>query len=198
MPMDLSFDEIVSVAGKGGLFKILKPTKNGYIVEEMSDSRKKLVIGPNHRVSLLKEISIYTTDNEGAIPLRDVYSKVLEKYNKELPVSPKDDSEDLFSFLGEVVPEFDAERVYHSDVKKLVSWYGIIMKEAPEISFEEVGENADSDSKDEEKPEGAKPKTSPKKGSSSKSASAKAPKANKQVSSAKKGASKPSASRKMG
>ena len=197
--MELTFDEIVSVAGKGGLFKILKPTKNGYIVEELSGSRKKIVLGPNHRVSLLKEISIYTTDGEGAIPLRDVYAQVKSKYNADLPVKPKDDSSDLFKFLGEVVPEFDSERVYHSDVKKLVSWYGIIMQEAPEISFEEDAEEEKSESDSASKSsEAKKEKSATKKPTASKPKSKKPAASNKQASSAKKGASKPSTSRKMG
>lgn len=192
--MNLSFDEIVSVAGKGGLFRILKPTKNGYIVEELSNSRKKLVIGPNNRVSLLKEISIYTNDTEGAIPLRDVYARVKAKFNHELPVSPKDDSSKLFAFLGEIVPEFDGERVYHSDVKKLVSWYGIIMQETAEITFEEEEESAAEETKTEAK----KTKSADAKEPASKPKTTKTPKPNKPVSASKKGGAKPTANRKMG
>jgi hypothetical protein len=143
--MDLVFDDIVSVAGKGGLFKILKPTKTGYIVEELNDSKKKMVLGPNHRVSLLKEISIYTTDTEGAVPLNLVFEKIREKHGQKLPCAPKDDSGTLFSFLGDILPEFDAEKVYHSDVKKLVSWYNLLSEIKSDIVFvekvEEVKEN---------------------------------------------------------
>lgn len=185
--MKLNFDEIVSVAGKGGLYKIVKPTKNGYIVEELADARKKMVLGPNHRVSLLKEISIYTTDQEGAIPLRDVYLKMKNKYSKDLPVSTKDDSKALFDFLAEIVPDFDSEKVYHSDVKKLVSWYGLILSEDPEISFKE---DDDKDSKDkiDEKLKSTKSKTKPKK----------APVAKNQGASSKKATQKPVTPQKKG
>ncbi|MEQ8361025.1 MAG: DUF5606 domain-containing protein [Cytophagales bacterium] len=183
--MKLNFDEIVSVAGKGGLYKILKPTKNGYIVEELNDSRKKMVLGPNHRVSLLKEISIYTTDQEGAIPLKDVYEKIKSKFSDALPVSSKDDSNALFSFLGGVVPEFDADKVYHSDVKKLVAWYSIILEEDPGISF-----------KDDEKSEAASEKDEKKKVSKAKPK--KAPVAKNQTASSKKVSQKPITPQKKG
>ncbi len=160
--MKLNFDEIVSVTGKGGLYKILKPTKNGYIVEELNDSRKKMVLGPNHRVSLLKEISIYTTDQEGAIPLKDVYKKIKGKYATSLPISSKDDSSELFSFLEEVVPQFDTDKVYHSDVKKLVAWYSIILAEDPEISFKDEEKSESTAEKEEKKKVSkAKPKKAP-------------------------------------
>ena len=142
--MGLKFDDIVSVAGKSGLYKILKPTKNGYIVEELQDQRQKLALGPNHRVSMLKEISIYTTDGEGSIPLIEVYQKVKAKFSEKLPVESKDDTDKLFSFLKEIVPNYDSEKVYHSDVKKLVSWYNFILKEDKNISFIEEKESKDS------------------------------------------------------
>ncbi len=173
--MKLNFDEIVSIAGKGGLYKILKPTKNGYIVEELKESRKKLVLGSNHRVSLLKEISIYTTDTEGAVALREVYAEIQKKYKIELPVDAKEDSDALFSFLKEVVPNFDSEKVYQSDVKKLVSWYGIITQEDPEISFveEEVKEEAQAEQKDAlDIQKTAKPKTKTRKAAPVKKANA--------------------------
>lgn len=160
--MSLVFDDIVSVAGKGGLFKILKPTKNGYVVEELHEKRKKIVLGPNHRVSLLKEISIYTTDGEGSVPLKDVYRIVLEKYNTELPVNPKDSSDDLFSFLSEILPNFDNERVYHSDVKKLISWYNLILKENPKMDFKEEEESAPEPEKAEKEEKKAPKKKSAK------------------------------------
>lgn len=191
--MSLKFDEIVSVAGKGGLFKVLKPTKNGYIVEELGNSKKKIVLGPNHRVSLLSEISIYTTDTEGARPLKEVYNAIHKKYNKELPVSPKDDKDELFDFIKDIVPDFDPERVYHSDAKKLVSWYMQLMKEAPEISFEE-----EKDSKEKDSESGNKEKSASKKPSDIKPKANKTPKVNKATSNVKKGGAKPTANRKMG
>jgi hypothetical protein len=99
-----------------------------------------MVLGPNHRVSLLKEISIYTTDTEGAVPLNLVFEKIREKYGQKLPCSPKDDSGTLFSFLGDILPEFDAEKVYHSDVKKLVSWYNLLSEIKSDIVFVEKEE----------------------------------------------------------
>lgn len=146
--MSLKFDEIVSVAGKSGLYKVLKPTKTGYIVEELENSKKKLVLGPNHRVSMLKEISIYTMDEEGSKPLNEIYDDFKSKYGKNLPVNPKDDSEALFSFLEEVIPNYDSDKVYHSDIKKLISWYQSLMEKDDQLSF---AEEIEADEKNEEK-----------------------------------------------
>mgnify|MGYP001113624933 CR=1 FL=1 len=156
--MSLNFDEIVSVAGKSGLYKVLKPTKTGYIVEELDNSKKKLVLGPNHRVSMLKEISIYTMDEEGSKPLRDIYLDFKTRFGKELPVSPKDDSEQLFDFLGDIIPNYDTEKVYHSDIKKLISWYQSLMEKDENMSFEEEAESKDEPEIDKPKKEEKKKK----------------------------------------
>lgn len=137
--MDLK--EIATVSGKGGLFKMLKPTRSGVILESIDELKTKLVAGPQYRVSLLKEISIYTTGKESSVQLEEVLSAIFEKYSKNVPVQPKASSEELFSFLEQVVPQYDRERVYSSDIKKLVTWYTILVTYAPEL-FEKKEEAA--------------------------------------------------------
>ncbi len=128
--MDLR--DVASIAGKGGLYKVVKPTKSGVILETLDDSKKKLVANANSRVSILKEISIYTTTVEGTILLEDIFKIIFDKYKGELPVQPKDDSKKLLDFLSEIVPEYDADKVYASDAKKVVSWYNSLFKHYPE------------------------------------------------------------------
>ena len=138
--MDLK--DVASIAGKGGLFKVIKPTKSGVILETLDDSKKKLVANANSRVSILKEISIYTTTVEGTVLLEDVFKTIFEKHNDTLPVNPKDSSEDLIKFLSDIVPDFDEEKVYPSDAKKVVSWYNLLLKHYPEqFVFDEKEED---------------------------------------------------------
>ena len=117
--MDLK--QFAAVAGKSGLYKVVKPTRSGVILEALDEKKSKCVANANSRVSLLKEISIYTTDADGAVLLEEVFQTIHDKYGKSLPVNTKDDSNTLGNFLSEIVPEYDEDRVYHSDMKKLVT-----------------------------------------------------------------------------
>lgn len=129
----MNLKEIASIAGKGGLFHILKPTRGGVIVETLDEQRKKVVVGANYRVSVLKEVSIYTTDSEGSVPLQEIFYKIYDEFGNDLGVDTSSDPEELQAFLKHVLPEYDEERVYPSDMKKLVSWYKILYKYAPEV-----------------------------------------------------------------
>ncbi|MFN3404025.1 MAG: DUF5606 domain-containing protein [Cytophagaceae bacterium] len=129
--MDLK--DIAAVSGKSGLFLVLKPTRNGVILETIDQAKSKFVANANTRVSLLKEISIYTTSKEGSVPLEDVFAKIHEKFGKSINLNAKTSSDkELYDFIAHVVPDYDSERVYLSDVKKLVSWYNIIGSSLPE------------------------------------------------------------------
>jgi hypothetical protein len=129
----MELKEIASVSGKGGLFKILKPSKGGVILESLDEAKSKLVVGASQRLSVLSEISIYTTTKEGTVLLQEVLQKINKQLGKELGVTPDSDNAKLKSFLKSVLPEFDEDRVYVSDIKKLVKWYDILLKEAPEV-----------------------------------------------------------------
>ncbi len=129
----MEFSEIASISGKGGLYKILKPGKAGVILESLDVTKAKIVAGATHRVSVLKEISIYTTTKEGTVPLEDVLKKIKEQFANDLGVNEESAPQELRAFLKSVLPEFDEHRVYVSDIKKLVKWYGILAKEAPEV-----------------------------------------------------------------
>jgi len=128
--MDLR--DVASIAGKGGLYKVVKPTKSGVILETLDDSKKKIVANANSRVSILKEISIYTTTAEGTVLLENIFKKMFDTYGETLPVKPKDDAQTLLKFLGELVPEYDTDKVYPSDAKKVVTWYNLLFKHYPE------------------------------------------------------------------
>jgi hypothetical protein len=129
----MTLSEIATIAGKGGLFKVMAPTKSGVILESLDEAKTKIVATSNSRLSLLQEISIYTTTKEGNIPLEDVLKKIYTEFKDDLGVDTNSDSTELKAFMKSIIPVYDEERVYTSDIKKLLKWYSIIFKYAPEI-----------------------------------------------------------------
>jgi hypothetical protein len=125
--------EVAAVSGRGGLFKILKPTKNGVILEAIDASKKRFVAGANERVSILNEISIYTTDKEGSVPLETILQKINAKYGADTKITSKSTEDELGAFLASILPDYDREKVYHSDIKKLANWYAILFANFPEV-----------------------------------------------------------------
>lgn len=125
--------EIASVSGKGGLFKIIKASKSGLILESLDEAKTKLMASSSNKVSLLHEISIYTTTKEGTAPLQDVLQSIWKTFAADTGLDADADPSELKAFMKSVLPEYDENRVYVSDIKKLVKWYGIIVQQAPEI-----------------------------------------------------------------
>lgn len=140
----MTIADIATVSGKGGLFRVVAPTKSGVILESLDESKSKLVATTNHRLSLLNEISIYTVDKEGNVPLEDVLKNIQKEFGDDLGVDPNSDASELRAFLKSVLPAFDENRVYTSDIKKLVRWYGIIRQHAPEVLADNVEEGSES------------------------------------------------------
>ena len=132
----MTLTEIATISGKGGLFKVLAPTKSGVILETLDDTKTRLVATTSHRLSLLNEISIYTTTKEGTVGLEEILKKMHADFGDDIGVDGNSDATELKAFLKAVLPEYDESRVYVSDIKKLVRWYATILKYVPEL-FEE-------------------------------------------------------------
>lgn len=133
----MTLKDVASISGKGGLFKVIKPTRNGVILETLDKDGKKMMAGPNSRVSILNEISIYTTDSEGSVPLEEVMKNIHTQEKGLLSFDSKTSEAELRSFVEGIIPNYDEDRVYASDLKKLVSWYNILFEFAPEVFKEE-------------------------------------------------------------
>lgn len=146
----MNFKDIATVSGKPGLYKILKPTRSGVVLESMDEKKAKLVAGMAQRVSVLSDISIYTLTEEGAEPLESVMKKIEAEYQGDLGLDSNADDSELRAFLKSVLPEFDTARVYTSDIKKLVSWYKLIRAVAPEVLQESTAEETESKSEESE------------------------------------------------
>jgi len=121
MPYDLK--EIAAISGMPGLYRLVRPTRAGVIIESLDERATRSVASARNKVSLLQEISIYTQDYDQTVPLTEVFDRVYQKYGTSLPVTNKSDDRDLVNFMGEIIPDYDRQRVYLSDIKKLVTWY---------------------------------------------------------------------------
>ncbi|WP_258103709.1 DUF5606 domain-containing protein [Marinoscillum sp. MHG1-6] len=129
----MDFSEIASISGKGGLFRLVSPTRSGVILETLDEAKKKMVVSGQGKVSILSDISIYTTDEEGARPLKEVMGKIHAEFNGDTDLSSSSAPDELKSFLKFILPEYDEDRVYVSDIKKLVTWYNLLAQTCPEI-----------------------------------------------------------------
>ena len=129
----MTLTDIATLSGKGGLYKVVAPTKSGVILESLDETKTKIIATASNKLSLLHEISIYTTSKEGTIALEAVLKKAHSEFGNDLGVDGDSDGSELKAFMKAIVPDFDENRVYTSDIKKLVKWYGVILKYAPEI-----------------------------------------------------------------
>lgn len=122
--MDLS--KILSISGKPGLYLILSQTKTGALVESLID-KKRFPVFINEKINTLSDISIFTTDED--VLLKDVLHAIYKKENGGPCIDSKSDPKELKAYMLEILPNFDQDRVYASDMKKLFSWYNLLQKE---------------------------------------------------------------------
>ncbi|PVX47074.1 hypothetical protein C8C85_2988 [Flavobacterium sp. 103] len=121
----MSLEKILSISGKPGLYVLKVQTRTGFVAESLLDG-KKITVSLKSNVSLLSEISIYTY--EGEKPLAEIMQSIAKKENNGQTISHKEDNATLLSYFREVLPEYDEERVYASDVKKIVNWYNMLQE----------------------------------------------------------------------
>lgn len=147
---------ILSVSGKPGLYKMISQGKNLLIIESLAD-KKRLPVYAKDKVISLGDIAIYTIDAE--VPLHEVLEAVKTKENAQKIVldASKATTDELRAYMGEVLPSFDKERVYPSDIKRLINWYNLLVQAeitdfAPKQEEQEEVEKDEAETKDEAKP----------------------------------------------
>jgi len=116
---------ILAISGYSGLFKLVSQTKNGIIVESLED-KKRMPAYATSKISALEDIAIFTEDED--LPLSEVFKKIYEKENGGDAIDPKSKPEALKTYFGQVLPTYDKDRVYVSDMKRLFSWYQQALK----------------------------------------------------------------------
>tara|TARA_R110001583_G_scaffold154429_1_gene306129 strand:- start:1628 stop:2047 length:420 start_codon:yes stop_codon:yes gene_type:complete len=139
----MSLEKILSIGGKPGLYQLLTQTRSGFVAESLLDN-KRITISAHSNVSVLSEIAIYTLEEE--IPLGEVFQKILVKEKGgKTAIGHKEDKIKLEEYFFEVLPNYDEDRVYPIDIKKVIQWYNILqengitefIKDAEETSEEE-------------------------------------------------------------
>ncbi|SEL38592.1 hypothetical protein SAMN04487910_2306 [Aquimarina amphilecti] len=119
----MSLDKILSISGKPGLYELKAQTRSGFVAESLADG-KKLSVSIQNNVSILSEIAIYTFTEE--VPLREIFKRIQEKENGEKAISHKESKNKLEAYFSEILPDYDEDRVYVSDMKKVIQWYNIL------------------------------------------------------------------------
>lgn len=137
----MEFSKIIAVSGKPGLYSAISQTKTGFIVESLID-KKRFPIASTNNVSLLENIAIYTYEEE--IPLLVVFKSIYEKQEGKEAISHKESGKKLAAFFAEVLPDYDEERVYTSNIKKVIQWYNILVSAGLDFSkIEAAQENTE-------------------------------------------------------
>lgn len=159
----MNVEKILAISGKPGLFELKVQTRSGFVAESLLDG-KKITVGMKSNVSLLSEISMYTQTGEKQ--LVEILRAIAIKENEGSAISHKEDNSKLLAYFLEVVPDYDQDRVYPSDIKKVLNWYnmlqakGMVSKEEPKV---ENAESVKEQVVEEVKAKAEKPKAKTKK-----------------------------------
>lgn len=138
----MSLDKILSIGGKPGLFKLITQTRSGFVAESLLDG-KKITVGLRSNVSILSEIAIYTLEEE--LPLREVFQKIqVKEKGGKTSIPHKSEKIKLEEYFFEVLPNYDEDRVYGSDIKKVIQWYNLLHENGI-TDFSEDDENGSSE-----------------------------------------------------
>jgi hypothetical protein len=145
---------IISISGRPGLFKIISQGKSNIIVESILD-KKRFPAFASEKISSLEDISIFTSDED--VKLTDIFSKLLNQFEEKEVIDHKSDEKELRKAFTALVPTYDMERVYLSDIRKVFQWYNLLLKEgllAAESIAEETGDSTSKSTKEVKKVKG--------------------------------------------
>lgn len=145
--MEVEIKDVVALTGQPGLFRVVKADDRAIVVESLDDRKKRQLVKGNMVVSKLVDVSMYTETESEILPV--IFERMKEKHGESLPVSKKSSKDELMSFLEAVLPDYDREKVYPSNVKKLISWYNILIAEKVDLSYDPDADAAEENSEGE-------------------------------------------------
>ena len=129
MPYELQ--ELAAISGMPGLYRLVRAARHGVLVESLDEKATRTLAPARNKVSLLAEISIYTQDPDQTVPLTEVFDRIYQQHGTAAPVTAKSSEGELTEFMAGIIPDYDRERVYLSDIKKVANWFGIVSKHRP-------------------------------------------------------------------
>jgi len=133
--------DILAISGQPGLYKIISKGGKNLIVESL-DTGKRIPAHSTNKIIALEDIAIFTTDGE--VPLKEVMKKIAEKEDGKKSIDHKASGNTLKSYFAEILPDYDDERVYVSDIKKVIQWYNIL-QEKDMLTFQEEDEEKEEE-----------------------------------------------------
>ena len=151
--------DILSISGYGGLYKFISQGRTGIIVEALED-KKRMNASATAKISALEDIAIFTDVED--IPLKDVFKAIYDKENGGESINHKSSANELKDYFAEVLPDYDRDRVYVSDIKKVINWYNVLHK-FDMLNFEEAEEDKSEEKETEKKETEKKQETKDKK-----------------------------------
>ena len=150
----MELKDLLSIGGKPGLYKLITTSRSSIIVESLIDG-KRIAVSGNSKISALEDISIFTYESD--VPLGDVLAKIHDHTNGEAAPSKKASSQELKNFIEAILPDYDQDRVYVSDLKKLFSWYNLLLEKGllvpSEADSEEETESEETQEKETQEKE---------------------------------------------
>ncbi len=164
----MGLEKVMSISGKPGLYELTAQTRGGFVAKSITEGNK-ISVNVRHNVSLLSEIAVYTYTEE--IPLGTVFQKMYEKEDGKPAIDHKASKKELESYFAEVLPDYDVDRVYQSDIKKIIQWYNLLVtngytdfsKEGEKDADKTEGSEKETDQEDKAAETPKKAKKSPKK-----------------------------------
>ena len=151
--------DIMSISGHGGLFKFISQGRAGIIVESLED-QKRMNASASVKISALEDIAIFTDTED--MPLKDVFKAIFDKENGGVAINHKSSADELKNYFAETLADYDRDRVYVSDIKKVINWYNILHKlemlnfDEEEEAKEEVDTEEEAVAKEENKKDDSK------------------------------------------
>tara|TARA_B100001564_G_C20653625_1_gene678103 strand:+ start:141 stop:557 length:417 start_codon:yes stop_codon:yes gene_type:complete len=121
----MNLEGLINISGKNGLYKVISKTKNMIIVESIID-KKRIPVSSGNQANMLEEIGIYTYKDTK--PLSEVFEEIAKKENYNQTISHKLSKNKLLEFFRQIVADFDEDKVYISDIKKVIQWYNLLQK----------------------------------------------------------------------
>ncbi|QED37435.1 hypothetical protein FK178_06735 [Antarcticibacterium arcticum] len=120
----MGLEKVLSISGKPGLYELTAQTRGGFVAKSITEGNK-ISVSVRHNVSLLSEIAVYTYTEE--VPLGTIFQKMYEKEDGKTAIDHKASKKELETYFAEVLPDYDVDRVYQSDIKKIIQWYNVLV-----------------------------------------------------------------------
>ena len=156
--------DIIAISGEQGLFRFIAQSKNSMVVEHLETGKRKSAF-TTAKVSSLEDISVFTDDED--LPLSKVLDRIYDRESGGQSIDPKAGQEPLKNYFAEIVPEYSRERVYASDIKKIIQWYNLLqsrnmlIREDPEKTDDKTGVETEEPKKEEVPAQRKKKKNNP-------------------------------------